>query len=148
VDRKEEAVETSSGINANKAQDPSRPSNSPDGTGGVAGCPEHQAPEQGRGPRGTECGSDGPAKSSIKGSTSEVRCPRPFSEVTRCEQLAFAAGGASRANARSVATAPAGEKDKYQVERDLVIRRVLWIGSPFRHGRGKMPGNGARLDTG
>jgi hypothetical protein len=125
ADRKEGAVETSSGIDTNKAQDPSGPSNSPDGTGGVAGCPEHQAPEQGGEPRGTECGSVGPAKSSIKGSTSEVRCPRPFSEVTRCEQPALAAGGASTASARSVATAPAGEKDKCQVERDLVISRVL-----------------------
>ncbi len=131
---------TSSGIDAHQAQVPSRPSKVPAGTAGVSGCPVHQAPEQGRGPRGVGSGSNGPARSRIKGSTSEERCPRSFREVTRCEQPAFATGGASRASARSVATAPAGEKNRCLVGRVLVIRRVLWLGSPSAMEGGKFPG--------
>ncbi len=138
--RKEGAVLTSAGIDAHQAQDASRPSNVPAGTAGVSGCPVHQAPEQGRGPRGTESGSDGPPRSRIKGSTSEERWRGSFLEVTRCEQPAFASGGARKASARSVMTAPAGEKARCQGGHDLVIRRVLWNGSPAASEGGNLPG--------
>jgi hypothetical protein len=140
AERKERAVETSTGIDAHQAQDPSRPSNVPAGTGGVAGCPEHQAPRQGRGPRGTETGSDWPARSRIKGSTSDESRRGSSLEVTRCEQPAFATGGARKTSARSVATAPAGEKVRCQGGRDLVICWVLWNGSPSRSEGGNILG--------
>ena len=89
---------------------------------GLPGAPGSRA---GRGPGGTESGSDGPARSWSNGSISEGSRPGSFLEVTRCEQPALAAGGASRTSARSVARAPAGEKTRCQGQRDLVIRRVV-----------------------
>jgi hypothetical protein len=127
---KERADLTSPGIEAHQAHDPSRPSKVPAGTAGVSGCPVHQAPEQGRGPRGVESGSDWPLRSRIRGTTSEESWRESFLEVTRCEQPAFATVGAKRTSARSVETAPAGDKARCQGGRDLVIRRVLWNGSP------------------
>jgi len=105
------------GIDAHQAQEPSRPSTTPAGTAGAAGCPEHNAPEQGRGSGGTVSGSDGlatpPAWSRIKGAISEGIRPGLVWDVTRCEQLACAAGGAIRADARSDMTAAAGKDTSF-----------------------------------
>jgi hypothetical protein len=123
-------VEAAAGTGAHQAQDPRRPSNVPDGTGGIAGCPEHQEPEQDRRAGGIRSGSDGPPRSSSKFATSEGSRNGSFLDVTRCEQPAFATEGASRISARSVGTAPAGDKTRCQGQRDLTIRRILRVGSP------------------
>jgi hypothetical protein len=72
VERKEEAIESEAGIDRHQAQESVCPwSNTLGGTGGVTGCPEHQAPTQGRGAAGTGSGSERRARSRIEGSTSE-----------------------------------------------------------------------------
>jgi hypothetical protein len=56
--RKERPAKAEPGADEHQAQDSDGPSNWPAGTTGVAGCPEHHAPEQGRGGRGMGSGSD------------------------------------------------------------------------------------------
>ena len=133
-------VERSSGLDMHQAQDCRRPSKAPGGTAGMVSLPVHQAPEQGRRDGGAESGSDGPASSRINGSTNVACRPESSRDVTRCEQPAFAADGASKASARSVRTAPAGFFSGCQGERNLIIYRVLENGSPVRFGWGQAAG--------
>ena len=128
--RNEGVTGISSGVGVHHAQEPMRPSKAPEGTGGTAGCPEHQDPEQGRLDGGVGIGSARPVRSLSKGSISEGRRAGSFLERTRWEQPASAAEGASRTSARSVGAAPDHEKDRCQGGRDLVIRRASWSISP------------------
>ena len=105
--RKESPIKAKPGTDAHQAQESRRPSKNPAGTAGAAGCPEHNAPEQGRGGTGAGIPSDSPARSWIKGSISDESRPGSVRDVTRCEQPPSALGGASRAKARSNTTAPA-----------------------------------------
>ena len=66
--RKEGSGETKAGADGHQGQESSRPSSTPIGAAGAAGCPEHRTPEQGRGTGGTGSFSDRPARSRIKGS--------------------------------------------------------------------------------
>lgn len=136
--REREAVETSSGRGAHQAQEPRRPSKVPGGTGGIAGSPEQKAPEQGGRDGDAGTGSDGPARSRIKGSINEARDLRSSLEATGCEQPALATDGASAMTARSVTTATAGEGRRCQGKRNLIIRRVSYDGPPFRSGQGEV----------
>ena len=96
-----EGVKGSRGTLADPLQTQESPgaSNAPAGTLGTAGCPEHQAPEQGRGAlgRGWEC----PLFEKIKGSTSEAKPRRSLCDVTRCEQPACAVRGAGHRSPRA-----------------------------------------------
>jgi len=142
-------VERSSGLDMHQAQDCRRPSKAPGGTAGMASPPVHQAPEQGRRDGGVESGSDVPPRSRINGSTNVACRPESSRDVTRCEQPAFAADGASKAIARSVRTAPAGVPSSGQGERNLIIRRVLGARFPLPHRMGtSWGGNEAMRDTG
>jgi hypothetical protein len=115
--REKESGGIKPGIDAHQAQELSRPSNTPPGTAGAAGCREHNAPEQGRGSGGTVSGSDElatpPAGSRIKGAISKEIRPGLVRDVTWCEQLACAAGGAIMADARSDMTAAAGKDTSF-----------------------------------
>jgi hypothetical protein len=118
------------GIEAHQAQELSRPSDIPAGMAGAAGCREHHTPEQGRGrgSGGTGNGSDGlatpPAGSRTKGAISVGIRPGLVLDVTRCEQPACAAGGASKADARSDMTAAAGRNTRFPKRENLVICQV------------------------
>jgi hypothetical protein len=107
-----------------------RPSKSPAGTTGTAGCPEHNAPEQGRGATGMGISLDSPVKSWTKGSISDESRPGSVRDVTRCEQLPSTLEGAIRAEARSNRKAPAGRETNFWREKDLAIRRFKLIGPP------------------
>jgi hypothetical protein len=106
MELKEEVTAVGPGISAQQAQDSACPFNSPGGTDGAAGCPEHHAPEQVRG--GGESGSDRPVLPSDRSSISEGCRPRSVREVTRWEHPPRALGGAIRTIAKSNTTAPAG----------------------------------------
>jgi hypothetical protein len=83
VEMKEEAAAVETGATVHQAQESTSPSKAPLGTAGVAGWPEHHAPEQrGAGPW-TENGSDPRAKSSINGSMSDRSFARSVRDLTR-----------------------------------------------------------------
>ncbi len=102
----EGSFERGCGIVPHKAQEPRRPSNAPGGTGGTAGCPEHQAPVHGRDFAGILAGSVWPVRSLSRGSISEECRPGSFDDVTRCEQAACASDAENAASTRSAVTPP------------------------------------------
>ncbi len=129
-----------------------RASKNPAGTTGAAGCPEHSAPEQGRGGRGLGIPADSPARSWTKGSNSDESRPGSVREVTRCEQPPSAPGGASKTDARSNTTAPAGRETSCWRAEDLVIRRGVGASgqaeqAPLRLGRDGTHQIGMRRST-
>ncbi len=126
--RKVSPIKAKPGTDAYQAQVSMRPSKNPAGTAGAAGCPEHNAPEQGRGGRGMGIPADSPARSWTKGSISDESRRASVRDVTRCEQPPSALGGASRAEARSNTTAPAGREISCLRAEDLVIRRGVGAG--------------------
>ena len=74
-ERKEETAESKPGNDVHQAQESSGPwLNISGGTGGVAGCPEHHPPRQGRGTSGTGSGLECPAKSRSEGPIRAVSC--------------------------------------------------------------------------
>jgi hypothetical protein len=143
--RKEESVEVKPGTDAYQAQEASGPSNTPAGTAGAAGWPEHQAPEQGRGSGRAgsfpDSSSSTPNRSRIKGSI-RVDCrPGWVRDVTRWEQPASTPRGASRTKAKSDTVAPAWRAASFPERKNLVIRQAAdRIGSP--------PSSGRRASTG
>jgi hypothetical protein len=105
-EKKEEDEQTASESRAHQAKESSRQSSAPAGTTGVAGCPEHKAPEQGCGGWGVGRSSDRPDRSAVSGSISEGSRPGSEREVTRWVQPAQAEPGAQMPwNTRST-TAP------------------------------------------
>jgi len=128
--RKELPVKARSSTGDCQAQESMRPSISPAGTEGTAGCPEHNAPEQGRGGTGMGISLGSPVKSWTKGSISDERRTGSVRDVTRCEQLPSTLEGASKAEARSNRKAPAGRETSFWREEDLAIRRFKPIRPP------------------
>jgi hypothetical protein len=130
VEREEEPIAAGSGIDPHQDQESTRPSNTPAGTEGAAGCPEHHAPEQGREGGGTGSGRapDGSAKppdrSCSKGSISEESRSGSDRDVTRWEQPACTPEGADNTSARSDATAPVGRGASFPEWKSLIIRRT------------------------
>ena len=132
--RERESGGVQPGIDAHQAQEPSRTSDTPAGMAGAVGCREHHAPEQGRGSGGTGSGSDRlatpPTGSTTKGAISEGIRPGLVLDVTRCEQPAWAEGGASKADARSDMTATAGKDTRFPKRENLVICQICSTESP------------------
>ncbi len=128
--RNEPPVKVKPGTGACQAQESMRPSENPAGTAGAAGCPEHNAPEQGRGGSGMGIPLVSPVKSWTKGSISDESRPGSVRDVTKCEQLPSTLEGAIRAEARSNRKAPAGRETSCWREEDLAIRRAKLIGPP------------------
>jgi hypothetical protein len=127
--KRESPIKAKPGSDAHQAQESRRPSTNPGGIAGAAGCPEHNAPEQGRDGTGTGIPSDFPARSWIKGSISDESRSESVRDVTRWEQPASVPGGASKPKARSNTTAPAGRETSCLREEDFVIRWV-WLNRP------------------
>jgi hypothetical protein len=109
VEGKDAAFKAKSSTEAFQAQESSGSSNTAAGTAGAAGCPEHNAPEQGRGNGGRGRSSDGPDRPWIKGSSGDESRSESVRDVTRCEQPASATVGAIIPTTRSVKKAPAGK---------------------------------------
>ena len=86
------------GTKAFHAQESSCTLSAPAGTAGTAGCPEHNAPEQGRGDAGAGGSCNCPATSPTNGSICNESPTESARDLTRWEQPASAARGAMRAN--------------------------------------------------
>ena len=105
-EKKQEDEQNASESRAHQANESSRQSSAPAGTTGVAGCPEHKAPEQGRGGWGVGCSSDRSDRLAVSRSISAGSRPGSEREVTRWLQPAQAEPGAQKPwNTRST-TAP------------------------------------------
>jgi hypothetical protein len=105
-EKKEEDEQNAPESRAHQAKESNRQSSAPAGTTGVAGCPEHKAPEQGRGGWGVGCSSGLPDRLAVSRSISEESRPGSEREVTRWLQPAQAEPGAQKPwNTRST-TAP------------------------------------------
>jgi hypothetical protein len=120
---KDSAVKANPGTDAIHAHDSGRTSIDPVGTAGEAGCPEHNAPEQGRGNAGTGRSSDCPVRSWNRGSISDESRTELVRELTSWEQPASATVGAIMASTRSIKMAPAGRPAGRLKVKDFVITR-------------------------
>jgi hypothetical protein len=121
TERKDTPVKTRRGTEAFQAHESGSTSIATAGAAGAAGCPEHDALEQGRGNGKAGSPSDCPARSSINGSMSDLNRSESIPGVTRCEQPASAAAGAHMASTRSVRAARAGRDAGCLKAKDLVM---------------------------
>jgi hypothetical protein len=135
VEKKDAADGLKARLDPHHAQESTDRSSTPAGTAGVAGWPEHHAPEHGRGVDGTGCGSDGslssPDRSRIRGSIRPTRCPGSVRDVTRCEHPACTPEGAYRRIPRSNKTAPEGRGASLPNRKNLVMRWISRIESDW-----------------
>jgi hypothetical protein len=114
-------VEARLGTDAFHAQDSGCTSIAPAGTAGTVGCPEHNAPEQGRGDGGTEGPSESTVRSWNNGSITDLVRSELARDVTLWEQPAFATVGAIAHSTRSVSMAPAGRASGRLKVKDRVM---------------------------
>ncbi len=89
-ERKEDCTEFKRWADEDQGQESIRTSVTPAGTAGTSGCPEQNAPEQGRDGGRSGSRSEGATRSRTKDSVSAEDSGRLVRDVTRCEQPACA----------------------------------------------------------